>query len=160
MPSTSAEISLRGLRGNLETSNELHNQTMLGATSALAGEENIDEECGRSMIIRECVAHLTIAQVTSLGFRLRCLSSIIFVNLTLLYNSRYKNTDHHMQRANDCTQSPESQALISPRPSPEPHNATLVVSCNRGTSVADGACGADPHQRQRNPRIVAVHRHS
>jgi hypothetical protein len=49
MPSTSAEkhsISLRGLRGYLETSNKLHNQTMLGATSALAGEENIDEECG------------------------------------------------------------------------------------------------------------------
>jgi hypothetical protein len=46
LPSTSAEkrsISRRGLLGNLETSNELHNQTMLGATS---GEENIDEECG------------------------------------------------------------------------------------------------------------------
>lgn len=69
MPSTSAEkhsISLRGLRGNLETSDELHNQTTLSATSALAaGEENIDEECGRSMMICECVVHLTIVQVTS-----------------------------------------------------------------------------------------------
>jgi hypothetical protein len=53
----------------------------------------------RSMIIRECVVHLTIVQVTSLvGVSGFCLSSIIFVHLmhTVHDDGRIAaaNTDH------------------------------------------------------------------